>query len=72
MAGVSAVSGVRMSRSRRDRHVVAVDQEAGALVGVGDHRIADDDAFVRFELNLESHACSPSTLLQRSVAAFVR
>jgi hypothetical protein len=39
-----------------------VDQKAGALVGVGYHAVADDDAFVRSELDLEGHACSPSTL----------
>ncbi|MEH2591090.1 hypothetical protein V1273_004929 [Bradyrhizobium sp. AZCC 1721] len=62
MAGVSAVSGVRMSFFAQDRNPVAVDQQPGALIGIGDHACADDDSLVRFELDFQGHACSPLTL----------
>lgn len=32
------------------------DEEPGALVSVGHHAIAEDDAFTRLELDLECHA----------------
>jgi len=35
----------------QDRNPVAVDQQPGALIGVGDHAGADDDPLVGLELD---------------------
>jgi hypothetical protein len=53
-AGVSASLAVRMSFSRRIG-TLAVDQQSGALVGVGDHAIADNDALAGLELDFQGH-----------------
>ena len=37
-----------------DRNL-ALDHESGALVGVGDDALAEDDAFTRLEFHLQRH-----------------
>jgi len=43
----------------QDRHL-AVDQQARALVGIGDHAIADNDALAGLELDFQGHEDSSS------------
>ena len=43
----------------QDRNPVAVDQQPGALIGIGDDAGADDDSLVRLEFDFQGHACSP-------------
>jgi len=38
----------------QDRHL-AVDEQSGALIDIGDDAIANDHAFVWFELDLQRH-----------------
>ena len=54
VAGVLARSAVRMSLLAQDRRV-AVDQQTGPLLLIGDDGFADDDPFAGPQFHLQGH-----------------
>ena len=57
LAGVSAMLRRHDVFFAQDRRL-ALDQEARALVAVGDHAFAEDQALARLQFDFEAH-CSP-------------
>jgi hypothetical protein len=54
-----------MSFSRRIGNPVAVDQQPGALIGIGDHAGADDDSLVRLSSTFKAMPVLRFTLCAR-------